>query len=227
MQYRVVRCDYLATTVSETDIWTMATAKESESDARGAESSSSLVLPIEELLGCSAVEKQRLEFKEAWHNDRSHNRGTYWQVLHTITAFANDYFNENGGYIVIGVKETGAKSARDWKVCGIEKTSLDALQQQIKGACQGNIRPNYSPVISPEVYQGKHVLVLWAQAGDDGPYECRESSATDASFRFYIRKGPQTSIATTQERQTLLMRKNKTPFDDRIARDPGSYILKC
>lgn len=201
----------------------MATAKdELEKFPYQTETTSSIRLPFEELFGCSAVEKQRIEFKESWHNDKKHNRGTYWQVLHTITAFANDYYNENGGYIVIGVKEDRDNNSSNWKpeVCGVEKKQLDAMQQQIYGACQGNIRPPYSPVLSPEVYNDKHVLVLWAQAGDDGPYECREGPKGD-EFKFYIRKGPCTCAAKTQEGQTLLMRKNKTPFDDRMARYPG------
>ena len=199
----------------------MATALgESETDLYQTESTSSLILPVEELLGCKAVEKQRIEFKKAWHKERNHSRGTYWQVLHTVSAFANDFYNENGGYIVIGVEEIGDKSSHDWEVCGVEKKSLDLMQQEIRKACKRDIRPSYDPVISPEVYQDKHVLVLWAQAGDDGPYECRESAAKDG-FRYYIRKGPETYTATTQERQTLLMRKNKTPFDDRMARNPG------
>lgn len=53
-------------------------------------------LKIETLLKGRVVEHDRVEYKTGWNpND----------IIHSICAFANDYDNTNGGYIVIGVKE--------------------------------------------------------------------------------------------------------------------------
>ena len=53
-------------------------------------------LKIETLLEGRVVEHDRVEYKTGWNpND----------IIHSICAFANDYDNTNGGYIVIGVKE--------------------------------------------------------------------------------------------------------------------------
>ena len=55
-----------------------------------------LPINIHELLRGKSVEWERLEFMEGWNP-----LGT----LHTICAFANDFHNLGGGYIVIGVGE--------------------------------------------------------------------------------------------------------------------------
>lgn len=51
---------------------------------------------IETLLEGRVVEHDRIEYKTGWNpND----------IIHSICAFANDFDNTNGGYIVIGVEE--------------------------------------------------------------------------------------------------------------------------
>ena len=58
-------------------------------------------LKIETLLEGKVVEKNRVEYKEGWNPS---------DITHSICAFANDYANVNGGYIVIGVKEDNGVS---------------------------------------------------------------------------------------------------------------------
>ena len=53
-------------------------------------------LNINDLLTARTVEWERLEFKAGW-NPKA--------VLHTMCAFANDFHNLGGGYIIIGVAE--------------------------------------------------------------------------------------------------------------------------
>ena len=55
-----------------------------------------LPLNIRELFTGRVVEWERLEFKEGWNPEA---------VMRTICAFANDFHNWGGGYIVIGVAE--------------------------------------------------------------------------------------------------------------------------
>ncbi len=59
-----------------------------------------LPINIRELLRGKNVEWERLEFKEGWNP-----LGT----LHTICAFANDFHNLGGGYIIVGVGEKGGQ----------------------------------------------------------------------------------------------------------------------
>ena len=66
---------------------------------------SCIPININDLLALQGVESERLEFKKAWHNKPRIKGGPFWQIIHTISAFANDYYNVNGGYIIIGVEE--------------------------------------------------------------------------------------------------------------------------
>lgn len=78
-------------------------------------------LPINthELLRGKSAEWERLEFKEGWNP-----LGT----LHTICAFANDFHNLGGGYIVVGVGEKSGQPLLPPK--GLDPGSIDALQRR-------------------------------------------------------------------------------------------------
>ena len=54
-----------------------------------------LPINIEELLNGHAVEGERIEYKTGWNPDA---------IYRTICAFANDFDETGGCYIVIGVK---------------------------------------------------------------------------------------------------------------------------
>jgi ATP-dependent DNA helicase RecG len=60
----------------------------------------SLPIAITDLLHGHAVEWERLELKKGWNPV---------DVLHTLCAFANDFHNLGGGYIVIGVAEENGR----------------------------------------------------------------------------------------------------------------------
>jgi ATP-dependent DNA helicase RecG len=53
-------------------------------------------IPIEALLDGKVVESERVEFKRGWNP---------LSALHTLCAFANDFHNLGGGYILIGIEE--------------------------------------------------------------------------------------------------------------------------
>ncbi len=67
----------------------------------------STILPInlDDLLRCRGVESERVEFKASWDPQR-----TGPQALRTICAFANDYHNLNGGYVVVGLTEQDGRA---------------------------------------------------------------------------------------------------------------------
>ena len=90
-------------------------------------------------------------------------------ITHSICAFANDYANVNGGYIVIGVKEDNGVPILPPK--GIPKEQLDGIQKEIFQYCN-LIEPRYIPQIEVVNYPDKdtHLLYLKCSAGDAGPY---------------------------------------------------------
>jgi ATP-dependent DNA helicase RecG len=192
------------------------------SDITNANITSDLLVKIEDLVNLQSVENQRLEFKASWHKGP-----TMFQVMRTISAFANDFYNDNGGYIVIGVAEPkeveGVVEQIVLPPAGIVPKDIERTQKEILGSCKSHISPSYSPILSPEVLQGKHVLVIWAQASDDRPHKVRESAKGE--YGYFIRKGPETKRASDKEIKTLLENSSKIPFDDRMARK-GMFVSR-
>ncbi|MHC4963197.1 MAG: AlbA family DNA-binding domain-containing protein, partial [Planctomycetota bacterium] len=59
-----------------------------------------LPININDILTGRTVEWERLEFKSGW-NPKA--------VLRTLCAFANDFHNLSGGYLLIGVEENNGR----------------------------------------------------------------------------------------------------------------------
>ena len=124
----------------------------------------SRILPVnlDALLHCRGVESERVEFKASWDADT-----TGVQVLRTICAFANDYHNLNGGYVVIGVGEQDGRATLP--PAGLSAAAVEAAQQWIRGNCN-RLDPQYSPILSPETVGNRLVLVVWAPASEMRPH---------------------------------------------------------
>ncbi len=163
-----------------------------------------LPIAIEDLLGARTVESDRLEFKEGWNPDK---------VYQSICAFANDFANIGGGYILIGVAEKDGKAARP--VQGLTGSQLALIQKEMIGY-NNLVRPSFTPVLSIEEVDHKRILVLWIPGGDDRPYEVPESiTARHKLWKYYIRRYASTIEAKGTDRDELLALTNRTPFDDR------------
>jgi ATP-dependent DNA helicase RecG len=115
-----------------------------------------LPLNLDELIHARAVESVRLEFKKTWSDPT--------QTIRTICAFANDFSNLDGGYIVIGIEEQNGLPILPPH--GLE--NIDEIQKQIRGNCK---RIEYQPIISPEIYQEKPILVIWVPASELRPHQ--------------------------------------------------------
>ena len=123
--------------------------------------SSILPINVDDLLHCRGVESERVEFKASWNPDT-----TGLQVLRTICAFANDYHNLNGGYVVIGVAEENGRAILP--PAGLSAEQVEAAQQWIRGNCN-RLDPSYPPILSPETVGDRLVLVVWAPASEMRP----------------------------------------------------------
>ena len=144
----------------------------------------STILPInlDDLLRCRGVESERVEFKASWDPQR-----TGPQALRTICAFANDYHNLNGGYVVIGVGEQDGRATLP--PSGLSATELDAAQLWIRGNCN-RLDPPYQPILSPETVDDRIILVVWAPASETRPH--RAPAPGDRPSRFWVRHGAET-----------------------------------
>src|SRR5437660_1113562 len=120
---------------------------------------SRLPIRIEDLLHARVVEVERIEFKAGWNPD---------PIIRTLCAFANDFENLGGGYLVIGQDSKGGEPMFP-PVC-VPKNQLDKIQRELLQYCHA-IRPPYFPILSIEEFQGKTLVVLWAPGGQTRPYE--------------------------------------------------------
>ena len=169
------------------------------------------VLPINvaDLLN-GRTESARLEFKASWDPET-----TRYQVVRTVCAFANDFQSLGGGYVVIGVADP--KSAGKERITGLSEQDIDAAQKWLRGHCIGDIKPGYTPVFSPEVIEGRNVLVVRATASQDGPHQAKEGRERGARRRFWIRVGAETVDAEANGHLTALLEKGALPWDNQVA----------
>ena len=152
------------------------------------------------------MEWERLEFKQGWNPEA---------VLHTLCAFANDFHNLGGGYIVIGVEEQEGRPVLP--AVGLKPAQIDAIQKEVLSLGHHALQPAYHPVMVPEVVDGRQVLVLWAPGGQTRPYKAKLSLAKDArDWGYFIRKGSSTVRAKGADEQELISLAATVPFDDRI-----------
>ena len=173
----------------------------------------SAILPInlDDLLQCRGVESERVEFKASWGPDT-----TGPQVLRTICAFANDYHNLNGGYIVIGVAEADGRAVLP--PAGLSAAQIEAAQQWVRGNCN-RLDPPYPPILSPETVGDRLVLVVWAPASEMRPH--RAPDASRGSRRYWIRLGSETVDAEQRGDliRGLIQQTARVPWDDRRTSD--------
>jgi len=86
---------------------------------------SKLPINLENLLRQRQVEGERIEYKAGWNPDA---------ILRTLCAFANDFENLGGGYVVIG-QDCDANGMPVFPPVGLEENQLDKIQQELLGFC--------------------------------------------------------------------------------------------
>ncbi|MCY4313723.1 MAG: putative DNA binding domain-containing protein [Gammaproteobacteria bacterium] len=136
--------------------------------------------------------------------------------MKTICAFANDYHNINGGYVVIGVEEKNGRAK--FPIKGLSTKDVEEAQKWIRGNCN-RIDPVFQPRLCPEVYLGKLILVVAVHGSDVRPH--RAPDGEKKPIKYWIRLGSETVDA--EVRGGLLTRfleqTTRIPWDDRRARD--------
>ncbi|MBI3101844.1 MAG: ATP-binding protein [Burkholderiales bacterium] len=108
-----------------------------------------LPINLTDLLRQRTVEGERVEYKAGWNPDA---------VIRTVCAFANDFENLGGGYVVIG-QDCDANGLPVFPPVGVVDKQLDKIQQELLAACLW-IQPPYFPVLSLEVVEDRNLIVL-------------------------------------------------------------------
>lgn len=170
-----------------------------------------LPVNVEALLRGRRAESARLEFKARWRPET-----TGFQVLRTICAFANDHMHLNGGYVAVGVAEEDGRAV--FPPTGLSDSEMQEAAKWIRGQCN-RIDPAYQPVMSPEVVDGRNVLVIWAPASEARPHRAPGGpSGRGDRRRYWIRLGAETVDAEANGLLPALVRQTaRVPWDDRRA----------
>ncbi len=139
---------------------------------------SKLPFNLEDLLRQRTVEGDRIEYKAGWNPDA---------IIKTLCAFANDFENLGGGYVVIG-QDCNEHSQPIFPPVGLNDNQLDAIQRELL-ACCNFIQPPYFPILSVEKYEGRNLIVLWSPGGQNRPYKVpRAVTAKTREYHYYIRR---------------------------------------
>ena len=171
-----------------------------------------LPVNIDELLHGNTIEWDRIELKKGWNPEK---------ILHSICAFANDFNNLDGGYIIVGVEEQNGIAKLP--PLGLGPDQLDAIQKKLI-ELSFKIVPYYVPVSNPYLIENKHILVLWAPAGDMRPYKVPVSLSEKSTEKaWYIRRGSKTVKVKegSEDERRLIELTYRIPFDDRINHEAG------
>ena len=167
-----------------------------------------LQINLDRLVHARSVESARVEFKASWNEDT-----TGPQALMTVCAFANDYQNLNGGYVVLGVAQEDGRPVLPPK--GLTPSEVEHAQKWLRGRCQG-LRPPLEPVLSPETYCERNILVVWTPASQNRPH--RAPDARGGAWKYWIRVGESTVAAEVSGRLEMLIEQTaRVPWDDRVA----------
>ena len=166
-----------------------------------------LAINIDDLLNKQRIESNRIEFKKGWNPV---------SIYHSVCAFANDFDDLGGGYIVVGVDTDDKTGVAIRPVEGIPIEEIDDILQDMVGY-NNKIAPYYMPRTSTEEVDGKTVLVIWCPAGINRPYSVPENvTAKNGSKEyFYIRSGTSSIIAKGEVLDELRELASRVPFDER------------
>lgn len=165
-----------------------------------------LQINIEDLLNKRRVESNRIEFKKGWNPS---------DIYQTICAFANDFENLGGGYILVGV-EQDENGVAIRPVKGIDLAEIDKIQKEMIGY-DAKIKPSYVTRTEPVEIDGRHILAIWAPARNNRPYSVPENVVAKqvSNTKYYIRSKSSSIEAKGEILQELFDMANNTPFDER------------
>ena len=165
-----------------------------------------LPINITELLEQNRIESNRIEYKKGWNPTA---------IYHTICAFANDFENLGGGYIVVGVETDNETGKVIRPVCGIAEEELDKIQQTMVGF-NNKFIPYYQPPISVEEIDGKKVFVIRVSRGQNRPYTIPiDVTAKQSNPAFYVRSGTSSIVAKGEVLDELRDMASRIPFVER------------
>lgn len=162
-----------------------------------------LPINIEELLGGRAVEGDRIEYKTGWNPDA---------IYRSVCAFANDFDETGGGYIVVGVKEVNGRPVRP--VIGIDPNQIEPIEKDMVGF-NNLMQPYYQPRLYIEEADGQTILVIKVSAGERRPYKVPDQiTAKQKTYNYYIRYNSSSIVPKGEYERELINLANTIETDE-------------
>jgi ATP-dependent DNA helicase RecG len=159
------------------------------------------------------IDLKELAYRESEQVEWKENVADINDVIQTAVAFANDYSNLGGGYIVCGAKEVKDEHGfQKMLLPGMTSQRLKEVEGKVLNACRDYVDPPIVPhtVQLPAETEDKRVLVFIIPATDHA-HSFRQQSTTT----YYIRIGSNTCEARNGLLRELLVKKGKLPPWDR------------
>lgn len=120
------------------------------------------------------------------------------------------------GLYHFGVEEENGKAKLP--PIGLHVQELDNIQKKLIELSH-KLVPTYTPVFQPHLIEGKHILVVFAPAGDNRPYKAPVSLSEKRTERaMFIKRGSKTVKVKdgSDDERRLIELTARIPFDDRI-----------
>lgn len=168
-------------------------------------------IEAEELLPGGTIEPERVEFAADWDPGTTGPR-----VLRALCAFANDFSEANGGYVVIGAARGEERPLPPGR--GLTRAEITAARKWICRRCLA-FDPPYFPIPCERTVDGRRVLVIRALPSAIRPHRTPKMRGQPA--RCWVRRG----VATVDSEQHGYLRRYRNdlaarvPWDDRPARE--------
>jgi predicted HTH transcriptional regulator len=168
-----------------------------------------LAKAVADLITRRHPEDLRTEYKATLAEDEE-------RFLPTVSAFANDLANLNGGVVIIGIaEEEGMPVLR-----GVPAIDVDRTRRRVVELTH-RIKPEYAPVVEVVVVDGHPLIAVRCPGGDNRPYTVPYKGAPS----LWVRRGSVTEQAKGELERQLREVSARTPYDDQLRHELTSEVL--
>jgi len=109
------------------------------------------------------VDLQALLVREGEQTEWKENVADIYDVLKTLSAFANDLANLGGGYVICGAREEKDQNGFPVVVkTGLTASQLKKLENEVLAKCRERISPPITPLVEelPSDVEDRRILVF-------------------------------------------------------------------
>lgn len=161
----------------------------------------------------SKRESERVEWKE--------NVADIEDIVKTAVAFANDYSNLGGGYIVCGAAETKDEYGFQKIVLkGLDSTRFKEIEGKTSALLRERVSPSIVPVIEEIQVDSERIILVFIITASDKAHSFRNLRTGETVY--YIRVGRQTREARNGLMMDLFRLKGVIPPWDKQANKSAS-----